>query len=263
MAAAPPALSVDLSLGYGRGELIRAVCFDLRSGEALGLVGQSGSGKTTLALSLLGLASDPALRVKGTVKLHGRDLIGSSGPPWREVRGKSMAIIPQSPASALNAVLRIESHFEEAWRAHSRTPWKMQKPRTIAFLASVGLPDGEDLLRRYPDQISVGQAQRMLIAIALLHAPAVLIADEPTSSLDAITQRDVLDLLGRIRDERATAILFISHDLLATAAVADRIAVLHQGEIVECDEARRVLTAPQHPYTQELVSALTRLTQNL
>lgn len=176
----------------------------------------------------------------------------------RSVRGRLISLIPQSPVAALNPVLRIGTQLREAWLAHSREAWSDQKQRILRLLESAGLSAEESFLRRFPDQISVGQAQRVLIVMALLHAPPMLIADEPTSALDLITQREVLDLLGRVVREHQMSLLFISHDLVAVAELCQRLAILHDGRIVECGPVKEVLAAPKHPYTQQLVASVPR-----
>jgi ABC-type dipeptide/oligopeptide/nickel transport system ATPase component len=173
----------------------------------------------------------------------------------REVRGRLISLVPQSPLAALNPALRIETQLREAWRAHSREPWSCQKERVARRLECAGLSSPEAFLRRFPGQISVGQAQRVLIVMALLHAPPLLIADEPTSALDVITQREVLDLLANLTAERQMSMLFISHDLPTVTAICHRLAILHTGEIVECGPVKQVLANPQHAYTRQLIAA--------
>jgi ABC-type dipeptide/oligopeptide/nickel transport system ATPase component len=219
-------------------------------------VGQSGSGKSTLALAILRLLDHTGARVRGRLSLLNQDLIACSEREMRGIRGRLVSLIPQSPAAALNPALRIGTQLREAWRAHSSEAWLHQKERIMQLLESAGVSADEAFLRRFPSQISVGQAQRVLIVMALLHAPALLIADEPTTALDLITQGEVLDLLARIRQEHHMSVLFISHDLLAVAALCHRIAILHAGRIVECGRVRDVFTAPNHPYTKELVAAI-------
>jgi peptide/nickel transport system ATP-binding protein len=252
-------LSADLSVDYPQKKgVLRHVKIDVDRDEILGLVGQSGSGKSTLALALLGLLHHTGARVEGRVSLRGRELVLLSEREMREIRGRVVSLIPQSPAAALNPALRIGTHMREAWRAHSREDWKTQAERVHGLLTSAGLPGDEAFLRRFPGEISVGQAQRVLIVMALLHTPALLIADEPTSALDLITQREVLNLLATINRERHTAMLFISHDLAAVATLCHRIAILHDGAVVECRPSKEILHAPSHPYTQKLVEAMPR-----
>ena len=222
----------------------------------MGLVGASGSGKSTLALAILRLLGHTGARVSGRVTLCGKELADCSERDLRGVRGRLVSLVPQSPLAALNPALRIGTQMREAWRAHSREPWSAGRERMTKLMASAGLPPDEDFLKRFPGETSVGQAQRVLIVMALLHAPALLIADEPTSALDVITQREVLDLLGGIGREHQMSVLFISHDLLTVAGICQRLAILHEGEIVECDTVKEVLNAPKHPYTRKLIAAV-------
>jgi len=250
-------ISLDLSVDYPQKEgVLRRACIDVFPGEIVGLVGESGSGKSTLALAILKLLDHTGARVRGRLWLLGEDLLRRRESEMRSVRGRLVSLIPQSPAAALNPALRIGSQIREAWRAHSREPWSGQKERVMHLLESAGLSPEEEFLRRFPSQISVGQAQRVLIVMALLHSPPMLIADEPTSALDLITQREILDLLARLGRERQMSMLFISHDLLAVADLCHRLAILHDGGIVECGLVKEVITAPKHPYTKRLVASV-------
>src|SRR5215470_1742031 len=174
-------ISVDYPQKPG---VLRRASFSIAPGEILGLVGQSGSGKSTMAHAILGLLGHTGARVAGRIRLLGRDLLQCAPRELRDARGRLVSLVPQSPAAALNPSLRIETHLREAWRAHSREPWIGQKDRVAGLLESAGLSPAETYQRRYPREISVGQAQRVLIVMALLHAPPILIADEPTSALD-------------------------------------------------------------------------------
>jgi ABC-type dipeptide/oligopeptide/nickel transport system ATPase component len=172
------------------------------------------------------------------------------------VRGREIALVPQSPIAALNPALTIGAQFREAWGAHSNAPFEAFAPRLAELLASVSLPADAPFLRRRPRELSVGIAQRVLIAMALVHGPSLILADEPTSALDMITQSEILELLARVNRERNTAILYISHDLLSVAALCHRVAILHQGHIVECRATSEIFRAPQHPYTRHLIAAI-------
>jgi len=248
---------VDITVDYPqKAGVLRGVRIDIRPGEILGLVGESGSGKSTLALAILGLLSYSGASTRGRTVLLGRDLATASEREMRTVRGRLISLIPQNPASALNPVLRIGTQLHEAWRAHSTKKWVDQIETVKSLLVSVGLPGTDDFFERYPGQISIGQAQRVLIAMALLHNPALLIADEPTSALDIITQREVLELLAKVGRERNMSLLFISHDLLAVASLCHRIAILNEGHIVECGSVEEILRSPAHPYTRRLIAAV-------
>ena len=240
-------------------DVLRGINLEVRAGEILGFVGESGSGKSTLALAILGLLRHAGARVRGRVVLNGIDVLPYTERQMREVRGKQISLVPQGASGALNPALRIGAQLREAWNAHSKDGWAGQDARVKKLLASCGLPAEEDFLRRFPGQISVGQAQRILIVMALLHSPSLLIADEATSALDVITQQDVLQLIGRINREHRMSVLFISHDLPSVAALCHRIAILHDGQIVECGPVANLLSAPRHPYTRKLVTAVQKL----
>ena len=252
-----PLLHIRLSIDYpGRPGVLDDAMLDLRPGEIVGLVGESGSGKSSLALALLRLLDLKGGRASGSIWFNGRDLMQATQREMRGFRGKEIAFVPQSPTSYLNPALRLGDQMAEAWKAHrkaSRTETEWELRRAIG---QVGLPTDRAFLRRYPGEVSVGQAQRVLIAMAVLHQPALLIADEPTSSLDLISQADVLRLLSRLNQELGMGILFISHDLLSIAGFCDRVAILHQGRIVEFAETDAIFEAPEHPYTQALIGAL-------
>jgi ABC-type dipeptide/oligopeptide/nickel transport system ATPase component len=164
-----------------------------------------------------------------------------------------MALVPQSPLASLNPALTLAGHFEDAWRAHAKGPWR---ERALETLEAVTLPADEKFLKRYPGQLSVGQAQRLLVGLALLHRPALLIADEPTSALDSVTVAEVLQLLRRVNQEHGTAILFISHDLLTVASFCHRVAILEAGRLVEQGPTAQLFGAPQHSATQRLLEAI-------
>lgn len=248
-----PLLSAELTARYGSTRVLEAVCFALSSGEVLGLVGQSGSGKSTVALALLRLLRFRGGSLTGSLRFAGQDLLTLPEKQMRALRGRRIGFVPQSPAAALNPLLRLSTHLTEAWRAHSRESASFGK-----VLASVNLPCTPEFLARYPAEISVGQGQRFLIAMGILHSPALLIADEPTSALDVITQADILALFRSINQEHGTAILYISHDLLSVASLCHRVAILERGTLVETGTTEQIFRRPQHPYTQRLVAAIPR-----
>ena len=252
-----PLLSLRLSVNYpGKSGVLRALSLEMSRGEVVGLVGQSGCGKSTLALAILKLLHLKNAKAEGSIFFNGRDLMPLPEREMRSVRGKEMALVLQSPMSALNPALRIGTQLEEAWSIHQRSSRKECTRALHTTLEDVSLPSDDQFLRRFPSQLSVGQAQRVLIAMAVLHRPPLLIADEPTSALDIITQSEILQLFSTLSRKLGMTILYISHDLLSVATISQRVAVMEQGEIVECGDTARLFTDPLHPYTRKLISAL-------
>lgn len=259
MKQSAPILSLRVSVDYpGKPGVLRDVALDIQPGEILALVGQSGSGKSTLSLAILRLLEMKGGAARGRIQFNGADLMQLSEKEMRPLRGRQIALVLQSPHSSLNPALRIGTQMREAWRAHSESARAERDGRIADALRSVSLPADSEFLRRYPSQLSVGQAQRVLIAMAVLHRPALLIADEPTSALDVITQSEILALFGQLNRELGMAILYISHDLLSVATLCHRLAILHDGEIVESGPTPRIFQQPAHPYTQRLLEALPR-----
>jgi ABC-type dipeptide/oligopeptide/nickel transport system ATPase component len=254
-------LSAHLWVRYGnRPPVLRDVDLDIRRGEVLGLIGQSGSGKSTLAMAILGLLGRN-VHVEGTIRFDDSDLLRMSESDLRALRGRKLSLVLQSPLSSLNPALKIRTQLKEAWWAHASGPKSDCMTAIRAALESVSLPSTDEFLRKYPSQMSVGQAQRVLIAMAVLHRPALLIADEATSALDVITQSEILALFRELNRTTGMAILYISHDLASVAGICDRIAILHEGQIVELGTTTDVLTNPQHEYTQRLMAAMPRMPQ--
>jgi peptide/nickel transport system ATP-binding protein len=255
-------LAAHLSVRYGeKPAVLREVEFEIRRGEVLGLVGQSGSGKSTLAMSILGLLDRKRTQLEGVIKFDDCDLLTLRERELRSLRGRRIALVLQSPLSSLNPALKIRTQLREAWRAHAYSSAADCDAAIRAALQSVSLPSSEDFLRKYPSQMSVGQAQRVLIAMAVMHRPALLIADEATSALDVITQSEILALFRELNRTSGMAILYISHDLASVAGICDRIAILHEGQIVEAGTTEQVLLTPRHEYTQRLMSAMPKMPQ--
>jgi peptide/nickel transport system ATP-binding protein len=250
-----PLLRVRLSAGYSGSRVLRDLAFELERGEILGLVGSSGAGKSTLVLSLVGLLPWRGGRVSGEVAMAGRNLLTLPEKDLRQIRGRSVALIPQSPMTALNGAISLQSHFREAWRAHEKSGRGPMLERVRELMTEVQLPAADAFLRRRPSQISVGQAQRVLIALALLHRPALIIADEPTSALDPVTQLQIVDLLRNLNRRHGTTLLYISHDLISVIRLCDRIAVLDKGTIVESLPAGEIDHA-RHAASRALLEAL-------
>ena len=253
---APPLLQVKLRAGYGKQAVLDGVEFALAAGDRMGLVGTSGAGKSTLVLALLGLLPWRGGWAAGEVLLEGVNLLGLREREARRLRGRRVALVPQSPLSALNPAVSLRKHFEEAWRAHERGLGERFEGRVRELLAQMRLPGDAAFLQRMPGAVSVGQAQRAVIALALLHRPALLIADEPTSALDPVTQVEVLDLLREVNRSGGTAILYISHDLLSVMRFCKRLAVLDQGRLVEDVQVGQLAGGEHHASTMALLRTL-------
>jgi ABC-type dipeptide/oligopeptide/nickel transport system ATPase component len=252
-------LSAQLSVSFAGKAVLRDVKFEIRRGEVLGLVGQSGSGKSTLAMAILGLLDAKRARVEGAINFQDRDLLRLRERELRERRGRTLALVLQSPLSSLNPALKIRTQLREAWRAHASGRSADCDRAIRAALESVSLPSSDEFLSKYPSQMSVGQAQRVLIAMAVTHRPALLIADEATSALDVITQSEILALFRELNRSTGMAILYISHDLASVAGICDRIAILHEGQIVECNATEAIFAEPQHEYTKRLMAAMPQM----
>ncbi|MBB6142625.1 ABC-type glutathione transport system ATPase component [Silvibacterium bohemicum] len=248
-------LRVNLQARYSNKPVLHDIRFELQRGEVLGLVGTSGAGKSTLVLSLLGLLPWRNGRVTGEVIFEGQNLLTLPEREMRKLRGRHVALIPQSPMTALNSAISLQRHFEEAWRAHDKSGRPALMNRLQVLLAEVQLPSDVPFLSRRPSQISVGQAQRILIALALLHRPTLIIADEPTSALDAVTQSQIIELLKGLNHRYGATLLYISHDLVSVLQLSDRIAVLDEGRIVESLPVAEFGQA-RHPAARSLISAL-------
>ncbi len=252
-------LTTRLTVDYpNKPGVLRDVELEIGEGEILGLVGESGSGKSTIALALLRLLDHKGGKVHGEVLFDGRDLVKLRPSEMRQIRGREIALVLQSPLSSLNPVLRIGTQIAEAWRAHNPDAPKQWKERALQLFELVNLPAEGGFLNRYPRQLSVGQAQRVLIAMAILHQPRLLIADEPTSALDAITQSEILELFRRLNRQFNMAMLFISHDLLSVASLCSRIAILQRGQIIECGPTQQMFRDPRTEDTRALLQAVMR-----
>jgi oligopeptide/dipeptide ABC transporter ATP-binding protein len=251
-------LTVRLPAGGAWRPAVEGVTFALRSGESVAVVGESGCGKTQLARAILGLSPETA-RVSGAVRLSGRDLLALSDAQWGSVRGREIGLVLQEPASALDPVQTIGDQIREALDLHFDLAPSEARRRAVAALRDVAFPDPERGLEEYPHRLSGGLRQRALLAVTLACGPALLLADEPTASLDATVAAQVLDLLDRLRRERGLTLLLITHDLGAVARHCDRILVLYAGRIVEEGETAALLRSPAHPYTRGLLRSVPRV----
>jgi len=251
-------LDVTFATDGGDVHAVRGVSLDVRPGEVLAIVGESGSGKTVTARTILGLLPETAL-TQGAVVLDGTDVVGLDRESLRRLRGTTAAMIFQEPSTALNPVFTVGWQLAEGLRAHGKYTKKQARARAIEMLGRVGIPDPERRVDDYPHQFSGGQKQRIVIATALALDPTVIIADEPTTALDVTVQAEILDLLRRLRDEDGTAIVLITHNMGVVADLADRVAVMLNGEVVETAPVAELFAAPRDAYTRRLLAAVPRL----
>jgi len=244
---------------FTRAGIVKAVdgiSFTLHPGEVLGLVGESGSGKTVTGFSLLGLVDPPGRIVRGSIRFEGRELVGMHPIELRRMRGRRLAMVFQDPTTTLNPVLTIAEQMRLALTAHERLPEAAMRERCIEVLTIAGMPDAARRLDAYPHQFSGGMRQRVAIAIALLHRPPLIVADEPTTALDVSIQAQILTEMKSLVREMGTSLIWISHDLATVSSLADRIAVMYAGRIVEDGPTVAVLRNPRHPYTRGLLESL-------
>lgn len=248
----------DLAITYAReGEqpvhALDAVSLDIEAAEVVGILGESGSGKSTLGLALLRLLPAHARYDSGAILFRGQDLLQLREPELRKLRGQEISLIPQDPALSLNPVIKVGEQIGEVIRAHFAINGKERKTRAIELLAEVGFDKPHEIYHAYPHQLSGGQRQRIAIAHAVACRPALVVADEPTSKLDAALQADIITLLSKIQARHGMAFLFITHDPTILAGFADRIVVMYAGHIVEEASTRDTFRRPLHPYTEALV----------
>ncbi len=254
-----PFISIrDLRVAFDGTQVLHGVNLDVAKGEALGLVGESGCGKSVTWLAALGLLPGTA-RVTGSVTLDGQELCGASRSTLEGVRGGRVAMIFQDPSSSLNPVIRVGRQIAETLRIHRGLMGDAARLEAIRLMDMVGIPDARKRSDTYPHELSGGQCQRIMIAMALAGEPDLLIADEPTTALDATIQAQILDLLSAVRAETGMAMVFISHDLGAVSQVCDRICVMYAGRIVEEGRIDATFGNPRHPYTRGLFDAIPRL----
>ncbi|WP_299962981.1 ABC transporter ATP-binding protein [uncultured Roseobacter sp.] len=254
-------LTVALPKGADRPFAVEDVTLSVGAGEILCIVGESGSGKSVTAFSVMGLADRRALTpVAGAIRLEGEDLLEVTDARLRKLRGERMAMIFQEPMTALNPVLRVGDQIAEMLEIHAEMSATERKQRVLVSMNDVALPDPEKMYRSYPHQLSGGQRQRIMIAMALVLEPQLLIADEPTTALDVTTQAQILELIKDIQQRKGMAVMFITHDFGVVAEIADRVAVMKHGKIVEQGTVAEVLGAPRDPYTAKLIAAVPSMT---
>ncbi|MFH5821125.1 dipeptide ABC transporter ATP-binding protein [Georgenia sp. AZ-5] len=251
-----PVVSVrNLRVTFAGTQVVHGVDLDIHAGECVAVVGESGSGKSVTARSLIGLTGQGARVAADRLDLQGEDLRGASESRWRKVRGAGVGYVLQDALVSLDPLRRIGREIEDALRLHTRQPARRRREAVLQLLEDVGIPEPGQRVRQRSGELSGGLRQRALIASAIALRPPVLVADEPTTALDATVQQQILDLLGRLKDQ-GSALLLISHDLAVVAHMADRIAVMRAGEIVEHGRAQQVLHDPQHDYTRRLLRAV-------
>ncbi len=262
--AAEPLLRVeDLRVHFdtpdGTVRAVDGISYELGRGRLLGIVGESGSGKSVSSLAIMGLLDRGRAEVAGRVLFGGRDLLALGEDGMRAVRGNEIAMIFQDPLSALHPYHRVGAQLVEAIRAHREVPRAAARARTLELLELVGIPEARRRIDSYPHELSGGMRQRAMIAMALANEPALLIADEPTTALDVTVQAQILELIARLKDDLGMAVVIITHDLGVVAEMADEIAVMYAGRIVERAPAARIFAAPEHPYTWGLLRSIPRL----
>jgi peptide/nickel transport system ATP-binding protein len=263
-AGAEPLLEVrDLAVSFATDEgvvtAVDGVSFDLCAGEILAIVGESGCGKSVTAMTLLGLTRSPNARFGGSATYKGTELLGASDEELQRVRGAEIAMIFQDPMASLNPVMRIGAQIVEQIQAHEKVPAGAARDRAIELLQRVGIPRAAERVDSFPHEFSGGMRQRVMIALALSCDPHVLIADEPTTALDVTVQAQILQRFRELRDETNAALILVTHDLGVVADLADNVAVMYAGRIVEQGTLDQIFYDPQHPYTWGLIGAIARI----
>jgi oligopeptide transport system ATP-binding protein len=260
--ASPPlrirGLSVSYPAAHGRIDAVRGIDIDVAAGEFLGIVGESGSGKTQLLLSVLGLSA-PRAQVRGSIRYRDQELLGLDAAALNQVRGNRISMVFQDPMTALNPYLRIGRQITEVLRVHRGTGARAATASAIEMLQSVHIPDAARRLRQYPHELSGGMRQRVMIAMALIARPEILLADEPSTALDVTVQAQILSLFQELRARTGTAIVLVTHDLGVIAEVADRVAVMYAGRVMEQAPVHALFAQPRHPYTEALQQSIPRI----
>ena len=252
-------LSVKVKTLEGMQTAIQGVSFEVMEGEVFCLVGESGCGKSLTSLSIMGLVERPGIVAADAISLDGQDISRMKEPALRKLRGNKMSMIFQEPLTSLNPLFTVGNQMDEVFRLHQKASHAKARQLSIDMLRFVGIPDPESVYKRYPAALSGGMRQRVMIAMALSCKPKLLIADEPTTALDVTIQKQILKLMKDMRRELGTAIIFITHDLSVVAEMADRVAVMYAGQIVEQASVYDLFREPLHPYTKGLINSTIKL----
>ena len=252
-------LRLSFKTQYGILKAVRGVSFDLYRGETLAIVGESGSGKSVTSRAILGLSAGNAIYEGGNIMYQGQDLMQVPEEDFHEIRGSKISMIFQDPMSSLNPIMTVGKQISEALIFKLDMPKEMARLRAIELMEAVGIPEAEKRYHQYPFQFSGGMRQRIVISIALANNAEILICDEPTTALDVTIQGQILELINRLKEERGLTVIFITHDLGVVANMADRIAVMYAGKVVEVGTTNEIFYNPQHPYTWALLSSMPNL----
>lgn len=252
-------LKIDFHTYAGDVKAIRNVSFHLNKGETLAIVGESGSGKSVTTRTIIGLLAKNAEIVGGEIDFHGKNLLATKEKDWRKIRGNEISMIFQDPMTSLDPTMKIGQQIAEPLIKHKGVSKKEAWKKALEMMKAVGIPDAEKRINQYPHQFSGGMRQRIVIAIALICEPEILLADEPTTALDVTVQAEILDLMKDLQKKIGTSIVFITHDLGVVAGMADRVAVMYAGEILEYGSVDDVFYNPQHPYTWGLINSMPTL----
>jgi len=252
-------LRLSFKTQYGILKAVRGVSFDLYRGETLAIVGESGSGKSVTSRAILGLSAGNAIYEGGSIMYQGQDLMQVPEEDFHEIRGSKISMIFQDPMSSLNPIMTVGKQIAEALIFKLDMPKEMARLRAIELMEAVGIPEAEKRYHQYPFQFSGGMRQRIVISIALANNAEILICDEPTTALDVTIQGQILELINRLKEERGLTVIFITHDLGVVANMADRIAVMYAGKVVEIGTTEEIFYNPQHPYTWALLSSMPNL----
>lgn len=252
-------LKIDFHTYAGEVKAIRDVSFHLDEGETLAIVGESGSGKSVTTRSIIGLLAQNAKIVGGEINFRGKNLLDNKEKDWRQIRGNEIAMIFQDPMTSLDPTMKIGQQIAEPLIKHKGASKKEAWDKALEMMKAVGIPDAEKRINQYPHQFSGGMRQRIVIAIALICEPDILLADEPTTALDVTVQAEILDLMKDLQKRVKTSIIFITHDLGVVAGMADRVAVMYAGEILEYGTVDEIFYNPQHPYTWGLINSMPTL----